>query len=128
MADLNARGVTLSNVLGVGALENEIETVSVGDALPESSDDAESRREGELTKETVANGAVAVTASDALTGEVEGEGVEDFDGEIIAEAVAQGLPLMLLKLLLLADTHLDTLVQYELNCVTDGVGEEANVD
>ncbi len=105
----------------MAAVESETEMVGDGDSLAEGDDVAESKGEAEPAKEAVARGAVAVAASEALPGEADREGEEDCDGDATEEAELQGVPLALLRPLLLADGHPDTLGHCE------AVGEIAGV-
>ena len=101
-ADAEARRVVLTVRLKVGRLEKEEE--AEGKDVPLSENDVDS-----VPQKEAVGGPVAVAASEALTGEVEGEGVKNCDGDVTGEAVAQALSLALSKPLLLADTHPDAL-------------------
>lgn len=108
--------------------ESENETVGVGGSLADIDDEAEPRKVAELTKEAVPGAVVGETASEALTGEAEGEEIEERDSDAAGEPVAQVLPLTLFRLLRLVDAHAETLDRCDTVGEVVGVGEEASVD
>jgi hypothetical protein len=112
-AEADARSEALPAGLGVTTLECENEAVGDGVTLAESNDEAEPKKEAELTNEAVVRGAVAVAASEMLASEAKGVGEKDCECDMTGEIVEKGLPLTLLQLLLLADAHTEALKHCE---------------
>ncbi len=126
-AEADARKVALPAMLGVGTPVREKEPVGDGNSVLDSEDESVSRNVAELTKEAVPKAADAEAASEALTGEADAESVEDCDDEALGVAVGQGLPLMLLQVLILAEALIDALEHSDDDDDTKCVQEGARV-